>query len=76
LLGEVWLDAAKTPRGQSGGKPDFAAAMAVPGVRVHLYEKREARVGRKMGHLSATGATADEALARVLLAKEKLGNRD
>ena len=67
LLGEVWLDA--------GGRPNFAAALAVPGVRLHLYEKREARVGRKMGHLSATGATADEALGRVLLAKEKLGNR-
>jgi 5-(carboxyamino)imidazole ribonucleotide synthase len=64
LLGEVWIDA--------DGAPDFAAAMAVPGVRVHLYEKREARVGRKMGHLSATGATADEALARVLEAKARL----
>jgi 5-(carboxyamino)imidazole ribonucleotide synthase len=32
---------------------------------VHLYGKREARPGRKMGHLSADGATADEALARV-----------
>jgi 5-(carboxyamino)imidazole ribonucleotide synthase len=72
LLGEVWLDAAKTPGGQSGGQPDFAAAMAVPGVRVHLYEKKEARVGRKMGHLSATGATADEALRRVLEGYRKL----
>ena len=68
LLGEVWIDA--------GGRPNFAAALAVPGVRLHLYEKREARVGRKMGHLSATGVTGDEALARVLLAKEKLGTRD
>src|ERR1039458_6178823 len=49
LLGEVWIDA--------GGKPDFAAALAVPGVRLHLYEKHAARIGRKMGHLSATGAT-------------------
>jgi 5-(carboxyamino)imidazole ribonucleotide synthase len=64
LLGEVWIDA--------GGAPDFAAALAVPGVRLHLYEKREARVGRKMGHLSATGATAEEALARVLEAKGRL----
>jgi 5-(carboxyamino)imidazole ribonucleotide synthase len=68
LLGEVWID--------NGGAPDFAAAISVPGVRVHLYEKREARVGRKMGHLSATGATADEALSRVLEAKGKLGNRE
>jgi 5-(carboxyamino)imidazole ribonucleotide synthase len=62
LLGEVWLDA-------PGGKPNFAAALRVPGVRLHLYEKKEARVGRKMGHLSATGATGDEALARVIEAK-------
>ena len=65
LLGEVWLDA-------PDGKPDFAAALAVPGVRLHLYEKREARAGRKMGHLSATGATADEALGKALEAKKKL----
>jgi 5-(carboxyamino)imidazole ribonucleotide synthase len=65
LLGDVWLDA-------SGGKPDFAAALAVPGVRLHLYEKREARAGRKMGHLSATGRTGDEALERVLEAKSRL----
>ncbi len=69
LLGDVWLEAA-------GGKPNFAAALAVPGVRLHLYEKREARAGRKMGHLSATGRTGDEALERVLDAYEKLGNRE
>jgi 5-(carboxyamino)imidazole ribonucleotide synthase len=54
LLGELWLD----------GEPDFAAALAVPGVRLHLYEKHAPRVGRKMGHLSAVGATAEEALER------------
>jgi 5-(carboxyamino)imidazole ribonucleotide synthase len=67
LLGEVWLDKA--------GKlvePNFAAALAVPGVRLHLYEKHTPRVGRKMGHLSATGATAEEALERVLEAKKRL----
>jgi 5-(carboxyamino)imidazole ribonucleotide synthase len=65
LLGDVWLDA-------PGGRPDFAAALAVSGVRLHLYEKHAARAGRKMGHLSATGATAEEALARVLEAKARL----
>ncbi len=63
LLGEVWLN----------GEPDFAAALAVPGVRLHLYEKHTPRLGRKMGHLSATGATAEEALERVLEAKGRLG---
>ena len=62
LLGEVWLN----------GEPDFAAALAVPGVRLHLYEKHMPRAGRKMGHLSATGSTAEEALERVLEAKRRL----
>ncbi|MGB6745910.1 MAG: 5-(carboxyamino)imidazole ribonucleotide synthase, partial [Terracidiphilus sp.] len=62
LLGDVWLS----------GKPDFASALAVPGVRLHLYEKHTPRAGRKMGHLSATGATPEEALERVLEAKRRL----
>jgi len=62
LLGDVWLT----------GEPNFAAALAVSGVRLHLYEKHTPRAGRKMGHLSATGSTADEALERVLEAKKRL----
>ncbi len=62
LLGDMW----------TGRVPDFAAALAVPGVRLHLYEKHTARVGRKMGHLSSVGATAEEALERVLEAKRRL----
>jgi 5-(carboxyamino)imidazole ribonucleotide synthase len=62
LLGDLWVN----------GEPNFAAALAVPGVRLHLYEKHEARAGRKMGHLSATGKTAEEALERVLEAKRRL----
>lgn len=62
LLGDLWLDHA----------PNFAAALAVPGVRLHLYEKHTPRAGRKMGHLSATGASAEQALDRVLKAKQLL----
>ena len=62
LLGDVWLN----------GEPDFAAAMQVPGVRLHLYEKLSARAGRKMGHLSSVGATPNEALERVLEAKRRI----
>jgi 5-(carboxyamino)imidazole ribonucleotide synthase len=64
LLGEVWLS--------ESGEPNFAAALAVPGVRLHLYEKHTPRLGRKMGHLSSVGATAEEALERVLEAKRRL----
>jgi 5-(carboxyamino)imidazole ribonucleotide synthase len=44
----------------------------VPGVRLHLYEKHTPRKGRKMGHLSAVGSSAEEALAHVLEAKRRL----
>jgi len=64
LLGEVWLS--------GSGEPNFVAALAVPAVRLHLYEKHTPRKGRKMGHLSATGSTAEEALERVLQAKRRL----
>ena len=66
LLGDVWLEAADA-RG-----PRFDAALAVPGVRLHLYEKHVPRRGRKMGHLSAIGTTVDEAVARVSEAKSRL----
>ena len=62
LLGDLWLE----------GEPDFSAALSVPGVRLHLYEKHTPRAGRKMGHLSATGTTAEEALGRVMEAKGRL----
>jgi len=62
LLGDLWAD----------GLPDFAAALRVPTVRLHLYGKASARPGRKMGHLSAVGATGDEAMTRVLRAREAM----
>jgi len=62
LLGDLW----------EGGEPDWAAALTVPSVRIHLYEKLAPRAGRKMGHLSATGTTAAEARERVLEAKRLL----
>ena len=62
LLGDLWLQ----------GEPRFARALAVPEVSLHLYEKHTARAGRKMGHLSATADTAEEAVARVLQARNLL----
>ena len=62
LLGDLWLDHA----------PHFDRALAVPGVRVHLYEKHQPRKARKMGHLSAVGKTPQEAVERVLEAQSRL----
>ena len=45
-------------------RPDaLRAALAVSGAHLHLYGKREARVGRKMGHVTALGASVAEAEA-------------
>ncbi|AKT39331.1 5-(carboxyamino)imidazole ribonucleotide synthase [Chondromyces crocatus] len=66
LLGDLWLRDAPPP---------FEAALEVPGVRLHLYGKRVARPGRKMGHLSATGRTPEEALAAAKLAMARLGGQ-
>ncbi len=66
LLGDLWLKDGQPV------EPRFDAALAVPGVRLQLYEKHRPRKGRKMGHLSAVGATADEAVELVLRAKELL----
>ncbi|XXT22320.1 5-(carboxyamino)imidazole ribonucleotide synthase [Sorangium sp. So ce429] len=63
LLGDAWLE---------GAPPAFEAALEIPGVRLHLYGKRIARPGRKMGHLSATGRTPEEALVAAKLAMARL----
>ena len=62
LLGDLWID----------GEPDWAAALAIPDIKLHLYGKTEARVGRKMGHITALADTADEAAAKALAARDVL----
>lgn len=62
LLGDVW----------SAGEPNWAAALAVPGVSLHLYGKSDPRPGRKMGHLTAVADSAAEAVAKVIRARSFL----
>ena len=51
LLGDVW----------ETRKPNWPAALRQPNLKLHLYGKQEARVGRKMGHLTVLAPTVDEA---------------
>lgn len=37
------------------------AALAVPGAHIHIYGKRESRVGRKMGHITVLGESVEQA---------------
>jgi 5-(carboxyamino)imidazole ribonucleotide synthase len=62
LFGDLWLEA----------PPRFDAALAEPMTRLHLYGKRVARPGRKMGHISAYGDTPDDALQRARSAAARL----
>ncbi len=68
LLGELWFDAQGLPR-----SPDWAAVLALPGAHLHLYGKLEARPGRKMGHLTLTGSSAQQVRATALAAAALLG---
>lgn len=62
LLGDVWSD----------GEPNWPAALAMPGVKLHLYGKTDARPGRKMGHITALAPTVEEALECALAARASL----
>ncbi|MEW6636574.1 MAG: 5-(carboxyamino)imidazole ribonucleotide synthase [Actinomycetota bacterium] len=63
LLGDLW----------SGGEPDWAASLGFPDARLHLYGKKSARPGRKMGHLTVLAGTPERARERALAAREALG---
>jgi 5-(carboxyamino)imidazole ribonucleotide synthase len=62
LLGDLW----------AGGTPHWDAALAQPGVKLHLYGKAEARPGRKMGHLAIASRSAGAAEESVLRARGAL----
>ena len=65
LLGDVW----------SNGEPNWRKALADPNLKLHLYGKNEPRVGRKMGHLTATGTNTTDAIRRVRQGRESLLDR-
>ncbi len=66
VLGDVWFDA-ETPM-----QPAWNDVLAIPGAHLHLYGKAEPRRARKMGHVTCTAATLDEALANARLVKSVL----
>lgn len=47
-----------------GKMPELSELLAVPGARVHLYDK-EPRPGRKLGHVTVLGADRDEVRQRL-----------
>ena len=62
LLGDVW--------GEAGGDPDWGSVLGMARTHLHLYGKSGYRVGRKMGHITVTGETVEEALTVAIAARE------
>ena len=72
LLGDLWFTHAPE-NGAQAREPDWAAVLALPGSHLHLYGKSDARPGRKMGHLTFTGADAAQVRHTALQAAALLG---
>lgn len=62
LLGEAW----------QRGQPQWERVFLAPEAKLHLYGKHEARAGRKMGHYTMLGASADAALQKALVVRSAL----
>ena len=69
LLGDLWF----TRGANEPVEPDWTRVLRHPAAKLHLYGKREARPGRKMGHATVLGASVDEALAVVTEIRRDLG---
>ncbi len=62
LLGDLWKN----------GEPNWTAALKIPDVKLHLYDKKEPRPGRKMGHLTALASTPEQAAELAGNARDRL----
>lgn len=64
LLGDVWPE--------ENVAPDWAAVLAHPRAKLHLYGKAEPRSRRKMGHFTVLGDTSEEAMDSALQIRRAL----
>lgn len=64
LLGDEW----------GRGTPDWEALLKIPGLKLHLYGKLEAKPGRKMGHYTILAESVGEALRRDQEVQKILGH--
>ena len=62
LLGDIWRD----------DEPAWDKLLSQPNAKLHLYGKREARIGRKMGHFNVLADNADSALQQAVALKDAL----
>lgn len=65
LLGDLW----------ENGTPPWEVLFEEPDAKLHLYGKEEPRAGRKMGHFTVLGSSANEALEKALAIRERLTHK-
>jgi 5-(carboxyamino)imidazole ribonucleotide synthase len=58
ILGDAWY----ADDTDTHTEPDWSGVLAIAGASLHLYGKREARRGRKMGHVNCVGSTLSDAI--------------
>lgn len=66
ILGNVWPDK---------GQPDWSAILSQKTTQLHLYGKKQARYGRKMGHFTVLATTANQAWLNAQLICDCLINK-
>lgn len=72
LLGDLWyLNDPKQAR-----EPDWRRLLAVPNLKLHLYGKRHAKPGRKMGHFTVVGNDTGNVQEMALAGRHAIGIRD
>ncbi len=64
LLGDLWHE---------GREPAWEHVLRDPRAKLHLYGKREARPGRKMGHYTCLGDSVEDALSHALEIRALIG---
>ncbi|MCZ4313461.1 5-(carboxyamino)imidazole ribonucleotide synthase [Comamonadaceae bacterium G21597-S1] len=75
LLGDLWFARPGEPQPADAQPrtPDWESVLALPGAHLHLYGKLRASRGRKMGHLTLTGATQQQVRETAQQAARMLG---
>jgi 5-(carboxyamino)imidazole ribonucleotide synthase len=69
LLGDLWFpDNSGVAR-----EPDWQKLLAVPKLKLHLYGKRHAKPGRKMGHFTVVGEHSGDVERLALAARRAIG---
>lgn len=67
MLGDIW---------HNGRVPEWQKLLNHPNVKLHLYGKKEARPGRKMGHFNVLSADINDALTLAEDLKQQLSKAE